>query len=116
LSNGGFQSVPGYPILLVLGPSISGETEWANSFFKNPLELKIGTLPHFPDRMRTFDRKTRDGIILDDMTRPSGNERPDESLRRKRISSENDSTHDSTHLNIQAKAAAELRRKPIRPP
>ena len=56
-----------YPILVVLGPSMSGKTEWAKSLFKMPLELKIANLTHFPDKLRTFDRKTHDGIVLDDI-------------------------------------------------
>jgi hypothetical protein len=56
-----------YPILVVLGPSRSGKTEWAKTLFSNPLELKVGTLAHFPDGMRAFDRKRHDGIILDDV-------------------------------------------------
>ncbi len=32
-----------YPIMVVLGPSRTGKTEWARSLFKNLLELKIGT-------------------------------------------------------------------------
>ena len=41
-----------YPILVVVGPSHSGKTEWANSLFKNALELEIGRLEHFPEKMR----------------------------------------------------------------
>ena len=56
-----------YPILVVFGPSFSGKTEWANSLFSRPLELKVGWLTHFPEKMRTFDRKTHDGVVLDDV-------------------------------------------------
>ena len=56
-----------YPILIALGTSDTGKTEWAHSLFNNALELKIGTLPHFPEKMRTFNRKEHDGIILDDV-------------------------------------------------
>ena len=56
-----------YPVLVVLGPSFSGKTEWAHSLFQNPLELKVGTLTVFPERMRLFDRQVHDGIILDDI-------------------------------------------------
>ena len=56
-----------YLILIVHGPSRSGKTEWAKSLFQNPLELKVGTLPQLPKGMRRFDRKTHDGIILDDV-------------------------------------------------
>lgn len=56
-----------YPVLLLLGPSMSGKTEFANSLFKKPLELKIGPLLHFPDKLRSFDRTVHDGIVLDDV-------------------------------------------------
>ena len=56
-----------YPLLLVMGPSHSGKTEWAKSLFKLPLELKVGNLGHFPDGMRAFDRRKHDGLILDDI-------------------------------------------------
>jgi hypothetical protein len=56
-----------YPILIVLGASMTGKTEWAKSLFKAPLELKIGNLAHFPDALRSFNRKTHDGIVLDDI-------------------------------------------------
>ena len=56
-----------YPLLLVLGASFTGKTEWAKSLFQNFLELKIGTLASFPDAMRKFDRHTHDGLILDDV-------------------------------------------------
>ena len=56
-----------YPILILLGPSMSGKTEYAHSLFKNALELKIGTLDTFPDTLRAFDRNVHDAIILDDI-------------------------------------------------
>lgn len=56
-----------YPILIVLGASMSGKTEWAKSLFGNPLEMKVGALTHFPDAMRSFIRGTHDGIVLDDV-------------------------------------------------
>ena len=56
-----------YPILVVLGPSSSGKTEWAKSLFKNPLELKVGSLEHFPDGMRAFTRGVHDALVLDDV-------------------------------------------------
>jgi len=56
-----------YPVLVVVGPSGTGKTEWAKSLFKNALELKVGTLDHFPDRMRLFTRGTHDGLVLDDV-------------------------------------------------
>ena len=55
------------PVLIVLGPSQSGKTEWAKSLFKTPLELKVGGLDIFPESMRAFDREKHDGIILDDV-------------------------------------------------
>ena len=56
-----------YPILVVLGPSRAGKTEWAKSLFKRPLELKIGTLEFFPETMRHFQRAVHDGLVLDDV-------------------------------------------------
>ncbi|CAK9065211.1 Uncharacterized protein SCF082_LOCUS33419 [Durusdinium trenchii] len=56
-----------YPIMVVLGPSRAGKTEWAKSLFQNPLELKIGTLEFFPDAMRSFKRGVHDGLVLDDV-------------------------------------------------
>ena len=56
-----------YPILVVLGASLKGKTEWAKSLFQCPLELKIGSLEHFPDTLRKFDRSKHDAIILDDV-------------------------------------------------
>ena len=56
-----------YPILMVLGASFTGKTEWSKSLFKAPLELKIANLTHFPDKLRTFDRELHDGIVLDDI-------------------------------------------------
>lgn len=56
-----------YPIMVVLGPSRTGKTEWAKSLFKHPLELKIGTLEFFPDAMRSFKRNVHDGLVLDDV-------------------------------------------------
>ena len=56
-----------YPILVVLGPSRAGKTEWAKSLFSKPLELKIGTLQFFPDAMRHFQRDVHDGLVLDDL-------------------------------------------------
>ena len=56
-----------YPIMIVRGRSHTGKTEWAKSLFKKPLELKVGPLAHFPEKMREFDRSVHDGIILDDV-------------------------------------------------
>ena len=56
-----------YPFLVVLGPSLTRKTEWAKSLFQNPLQLDVGTLDHFPDGMRAFDRNVHDGVVLDDV-------------------------------------------------
>ena len=56
-----------YPVLVVLGASATGKTEWAKSLFKNPLELKVGKLEYFPERMRSFARGGHDGLVLDDV-------------------------------------------------
>ena len=56
-----------YPLLVVHAPSYCGKTEWAHSLFKRPLELKVGTLQHFPEAMRRFDREKFDGLVLDDV-------------------------------------------------
>ena len=56
-----------YPLLVVLGKSHTGKTEWAQSLFKNPLKLLIGSLEHFPEAMRSFKRAEHDGLVLDDL-------------------------------------------------
>ena len=56
-----------YPILVVLGPSRAGKTEWAKSLFKRPLELKIGALEFFPDTLHHLQRGLHDGLVLDDV-------------------------------------------------
>ena len=56
-----------YPLLVVLGPSRSGKTEWAQSLFRNPLKVQVGGLEHFPESMRAFDRAKNDGLVLDDL-------------------------------------------------
>ena len=61
------QELDRYPFLVVLGPSLSRKTEWAKSLFRNPLQLNVGTLDHFPDEMRMFNRKLHDGVVLDDV-------------------------------------------------
>ena len=60
------REVDRYPFLIIHGPSRSRKTEYAKSLFQNPLELKIGTLTHFPEGMRNFSRKTHDALILGD--------------------------------------------------
>ncbi|CAE7446150.1 unnamed protein product [Symbiodinium microadriaticum] len=52
-----------YPLLVVLGRSQTGKTEWVKSLFRNPLELKVGALEVFPEGMRSFERGKHDGII-----------------------------------------------------
>ena len=56
-----------YPLLVVRGNSHTGKTEWIKSLFRNALELKIGTLEHFPSKMRSFKRGVHDALILDDV-------------------------------------------------
>ena len=56
-----------YPLLVVFAPSFAGKTEWANSLFKKPFELKVGPLTHFPEKMRQFEREKFDGLVLDDV-------------------------------------------------
>ena len=56
-----------YPIMVVVGKSHTGKTEWAQSLFKNPFVLEIGELTHFPKKMRSFDRHKHDGLVLDDL-------------------------------------------------
>ena len=56
-----------YPVLVVLGKSHTGKTEWAQTLFQQPLVLKVGTLEHFPDGMRAFRRGFHDGVVLDDL-------------------------------------------------
>ena len=56
-----------YPLLVVLGQSHSGKTEWAKSLFRNPLELKIGSSQVFAAAMQQFERRVHDAIILDDV-------------------------------------------------
>ena len=34
---------------------------------QTPLELKVGNLTHFPERMREFSSKKHDAIVLDDV-------------------------------------------------
>lgn len=56
-----------YPILITLGESGKGKTEWTKSLFKRPFVLQIGALGQFPDRMRKFERKLYDALVLDDV-------------------------------------------------
>ena len=56
-----------YPLMVVLGHSHTGKTEWVKSLFKNALELKIGSSEVFPAAMQQFQRRVHDAIILDDV-------------------------------------------------
>ena len=56
-----------YPLLIVLGASASGKTEFAKSLFAKPLELKVGSTEVFPAKMVEFQRGVHDAIILDDV-------------------------------------------------
>ena len=57
-----------YSIMLVRGFSRSGKTELAKSWFRNPLTLKIGPLlTVFLAKMRTYNRRFHDAIVLDDI-------------------------------------------------
>ena len=53
-----------YPLLIIIGASYSGKTEFANSLFENPLELQVGGLAGMPDKLRLFQRHTHDGIVF----------------------------------------------------
>ena len=61
------EEVDRYPFLLLLAPSRTRKTEFAKSLFRNPLQLEVGTLTHFPSGMEDFKRNTHDAIILDDV-------------------------------------------------
>ena len=56
-----------YPILILHGPSFTGKTEYAKSLYPGYLEVKVGSLEHFPDGMRAFQRGTHTAIVLDDV-------------------------------------------------
>ena len=56
-----------YPILVVMGASMSGKTEFAKSLFRKCLQLKIGKLMTWPESLRSFDRQAHDGLVLDDV-------------------------------------------------
>lgn len=57
-----------YPLLILLGRSHTGKTEFAKSLFKNPLELKVGNLVElFPSKIQEFQRRVHDAIIMDDV-------------------------------------------------
>ena len=50
-----------------MGASHTGKIERAKSLFRNPLELKVGTLEHFPETRRQFERQQHEGLVLDDV-------------------------------------------------
>ena len=54
-------------MLVVHAPSFTGKTEWAESLFKNPLTLEVGSLLQFPEGLRQLDRRKHDGLVLDDV-------------------------------------------------
>ena len=56
-----------YPMLVVMAPSHTGKTEFAKSLFNKPFKVEIGTLAHFPEKLRQFNRKLYDGLVLDDV-------------------------------------------------
>ena len=56
-----------YPLLILIGASASGKTEFAKSLFKQPLELKVGNTQIFPAKMVEFRRGFHDALILDDV-------------------------------------------------
>ncbi len=56
-----------YPLLVLYAPSYSGKTEFAKSLFKRPLKVEVGTLTHFPEKMRQYSRKSHDGLVVDDV-------------------------------------------------
>ena len=56
-----------YPLLILVGASASGKTEYANSLFQKPLELKVGSSEVFPAKMVEFKRGVHDALILDDV-------------------------------------------------
>lgn len=56
-----------YPLLILLGASASGKTEFAKSLFRQPLELKVGSSQVFPAKMVEFKRGEHDALILDDV-------------------------------------------------
>jgi len=56
-----------YPLLIILGGSATGKTEWAKSLFQNALGVKNGALGFFPGGVRAFQRHLNDGLVLDDV-------------------------------------------------
>ena len=56
-----------YPLLILLGQSATGKTEFAKSLFQHPLELKVCNLETFPSKIVDFKRGHHDALILDDV-------------------------------------------------
>ena len=57
-----------YPMLVIHGPSFCGKTEFAKALFHNPLTLKVGPMiDAFPAKMRQYNRREHDAIVLDDV-------------------------------------------------
>ena len=56
-----------YPMLVVFAPSHTGKTEFAKSLFKKAFKVEVGPLAHFPEKMRRFNRKVYDGLVVDDV-------------------------------------------------
>ncbi len=58
-----------YPILVILGPSHVGKTEFAKSLFRNPLLCVVGGSRFIPDKMREYERygeRRHDAVVFDD--------------------------------------------------
>lgn len=57
-----------YALMLVRGASRSGKTELAKSWFRTPCAMTVGDLLSvFPAKMRKYNRRYHDGIVLDDI-------------------------------------------------
>lgn len=57
-----------YAICIIFGPSRSGKTELGKSWFKSPLDMKVGQLvDSMPAKMRQLDRAVHDGLVFDDV-------------------------------------------------
>ena len=37
------------------------------SLFERPFKVEVGSLTHFPEKMRQFDKKRFDGLVVDDV-------------------------------------------------
>lgn len=59
-----------FPVLLLLGPSHRGKTEFAKSLFTKPLVLTVGSSNLIPNGLREYERYGDDphtGIVFDDV-------------------------------------------------